>query len=82
MIVTPEAPVNAVKNAHAAVQTNAKPPGIQPNIAPVNRTNRFGALLSLNKYPAKVKSGIAARNGMLAILCISIAMIIKSESCP
>ena len=43
MIVTPEAPVKAVKKAQAAIDTMARPPGNQPSSAPVRRTSRFGA---------------------------------------
>ena len=48
MIVTPDAPVKAVKKAHAVRATNASPPGIQPIIAPVNLTSLPGAPLSLS----------------------------------
>ena len=68
MIVTPDAPVNAVKNAQAARDTSASPPGIQPSKELVNLTRRFGASLSLSTYPANVNSGIAARNGISAML--------------
>ena len=44
--MTPEAPVNAVKNAQVASETIARPAGIQPSRAPVNRTRRRGAPLS------------------------------------
>ncbi len=48
MIVTPDAPVNAVKKAHAAIETIARPPGNQPSTALVRRTSRAGAWLSLS----------------------------------
>ena len=48
-MVTPEAPVNAVKNAQAAMDTMASPPGIQPSNASVSRTSRPGASLALSR---------------------------------
>ena len=49
IMVTPEAPVNAVKKAHANKDTIARPAGIQPISALVSRTSRCGAPLSLNR---------------------------------
>jgi hypothetical protein len=47
--VTPEAPVNAVKNAQATIATMASPPGRLPSSASESRTSRFGAPLSLSR---------------------------------
>ena len=81
IIVTPDAPVKAVKSAHARIDTMAKPDGIQPKKTSVKATNLFGALLSLNKYPERVKRGIADRKGISDIPIISITIAIKSISC-
>ena len=62
-MVTPDAPVKAVKIAQESSVTMARPPGSQPNKERDKSTIRFGALLSANKYPAKVKRGIASRTG-------------------
>ena len=40
MIVTPDAPVKAVNNAHATSEIIARPPGSQPSSACERRTNR------------------------------------------
>ena len=48
-MVTPEAPVNAVKKAQAASATSASPPGSQPSSARVSATSRTGAPLSLSR---------------------------------
>ncbi len=45
-MVTPDAPVNAVKNAQVTSATMAKPPGIQPKRALERLTSRLGVLLS------------------------------------
>ena len=63
MIVTPDAPLNAVKIAVVNMATTASPPGIQPNRAWARLTSRRGPWLSASRYPAKVKSGIAMRAG-------------------
>ena len=49
MMVTPDAPVKAVKKAQAASETMASPAGIQPSSALVSRTSRPGAPLSLSR---------------------------------
>ena len=51
MIVTPEAPIKAVKMAHENNATMANPPGIHPRKARDTFTNRLGALLSDKIYP-------------------------------
>jgi hypothetical protein len=60
-MVTPEPPVNAVKNEHTAAQTTAVPPGIHPTHARNMRSSRPGAPPSTNRNPASVKSGIAGK---------------------
>src|SRR5690606_33117871 len=80
MIVTPEAPVNAVKSAHTASAIIASPPGSQPSSARDRRTSRCGAPPSLSKNPANVKSGIATSTGASAIPKNSIATTDKSIS--
>src|SRR5690606_4687315 len=64
MIVTPDAPVNAVKSAHAASEIIASPPGSQPSSACDKATSRRGALPSLKRNPANVKSGMATSTGV------------------
>ena len=49
IIVTPEAPVKAVKIAHETSVTMPSPPGSQPKKALDRFTNLFGVLLSANK---------------------------------
>src|SRR3972149_9123681 len=66
-MVTPDAPVNAVKNAHVATTTIASPPGIHPNIACASFTSRLGELLSARQYPANVNNVIAIRVGVSVI---------------
>ena len=53
MIVTPEAPVNAVNNAQATSEMIASPPGNQPSSACDRRTNRAGACPALNRKPGE-----------------------------
>ena len=60
-MVTPEPPVNAVKNAHTTAATTAVPPGIQPKNARNTRSSRCEALPSDSRKPVSVKSGIAAQ---------------------
>ena len=64
MIVTPDAPVKAVNNAHATSEMIARPPGNQPRSACERRTNRAGACPALNRNPANVNSGIATSTGV------------------
>jgi hypothetical protein len=45
-MVTPEAPVKAVKSAQLLSDTMARPPRSQPSSARVARTRRSGARLS------------------------------------
>jgi len=68
MIVTPEAPVNAVKKAHATNATIANPPGSHPRIAREKLTIRTEARLSARMNPAKVNSGMVYKTGLLANL--------------
>ena len=62
-MVTPEPPVNTVKNEHSTAQTTAVPPGIQPNNARNTRSSRSDARPSASRNPASVKSGIAGSVG-------------------
>src|SRR3972149_5692581 len=78
MIVSPVAPVNAVKTAQVISAMIDNPPGNQPKIASESLINLLGAPLSERRYPAKVKSGIATRMGVVAIRYIS--MIMAEES--
>jgi hypothetical protein len=78
MIVSPVAPVRAVKMAQVTRAMIDNPPGNQPMIASENLINRLGVPLSERRYPAKVKRGIATRIGVVAIRCIS--MIMAEES--
>jgi hypothetical protein len=78
MIVSPVAPVNAVKMAQVARAMIDSPPGNHPKIASESLINRLGAPLSERRYPAKVKRGIATRTGVVAIRYIS--MIMAEES--
>jgi hypothetical protein len=60
-IVTPDPPVNSVKNAHNVAAATAVPPGIQPNSARSARRSRSDDFPSASRNPVSVKSGIAAR---------------------
>ncbi len=63
MIVTPEAPLNAVNMAVEKRATTASPPGIHPKSDSASLISRFGALLSARRNPANVKSGMAISAG-------------------
>jgi hypothetical protein len=78
MMVRPVAPVRAVKAEQVMRAMMDNPPGNQPRKASVNPINLLGAPLSERRYPAKVKSGIATRMGVVAIRYIS--MIMAEES--
>src|SRR3989304_800387 len=78
MMVSPVAPVRAVKAEQVIRAMMDNPPGNQPRKASVNPINLLGALLSERRYPAKVKRGMATRMGVVAIRCIS--MIMAEES--
>jgi predicted hotdog family 3-hydroxylacyl-ACP dehydratase len=62
-IVTPDPPVNAVKNVQRIAQTTAVPPGIQPNHARNTRSIRVEAVASARMNPASVNSGMAGSVG-------------------
>src|ERR1700730_7222198 len=62
-IVTPDPPVNTVKNEQSTAQTTAVPPGIQPKNARNTRSRRSEALPSASRNPASVNSGIAGSVG-------------------
>ena len=63
MIVTPDAPLKAVKTAVEKTATTARPPGIHPKSACARLTSRFGPWLSARTYPANVNSGMAMSAG-------------------
>ena len=73
-IVTPDPPVNAVKNPHRKTMITGVPPGIQPNNSRNTFTNRSEALLSASKYPARVNNGIVGNVGETTILYASAGM--------
>ena len=62
-MVTPDPPVNTVKNEQRMAQTTAVPPGIQPNHARNTRSNRADAPPSASRKPASVNIGMAGRVG-------------------
>ena len=64
-MVTPEPPVNTVKNAHSIAQTTAVPPGNQPKRPRNTRSRRCGAPPSASSTPTRVKSGIDASVGLV-----------------
>ena len=66
-MVTPEPPVNAVKNPHNNRITTGVPPGNQPNSTLNTLTKRSDASLSAKIYPARVNNGIVARWGETTI---------------
>jgi len=78
IMVSPVAPVRAVKMAQANKEIIDSPPGNQPRSAFDNLISLLGVPLSERRYPAKVKSGIAIKIGVVAIRYISI--IIAEES--
>ena len=78
MIVSPVAPVSAVKMAQVTRAMIDNPPGNQPKIESESLINLLGAPLSERRYPAKVKRGMATRIGVVAIRYIS--MIMAEES--
>ena len=61
-IVTPDPPVNVVKNAHRAAVTTAVPPGIHPKNARNSLSSRSEACPSASRNPASVKRGMAGRS--------------------
>ena len=80
MIVTPDAPVKAVKKAQAIRTTSGTPPGIPPSSARDSRANRFGVSPLARMKPAKVNSGMAIRVGDAAIRYNSIKIAAGSIS--
>ncbi len=64
-MVTPEPPVNTVKNAHNIAHTTAVPPGNQPKSERNTRSSRCGAPPSASSTPTSVKSGIDASVGLV-----------------
>jgi len=77
-IVIPVAPVNAVKIEQIMRAMIDSPPGNQPRTASKSLKTLWGALLSERRYPAKAKSGMATRIGVVAMRYIS--MIMAEES--
>ena len=73
-MVTPEPPVKAVKNPHKSTIITGVPPGIHPNNSLKTDTSLTDALLSANKYPAKVKSGMVGNVGDTTILYVSVGI--------
>ena len=71
MMVTPDAPVKAVKKAQIINPTIATPPGIQPKQASQNRKSLLGELDSAMRNPERVNKGIVKMVGVLAIRYIS-----------
>ena len=71
-IVTPEAPVKAVKRAQSRRVIIVRPPGSQPRKIRENWSIRCGALLSERRIPAKIKSGRETSRGVSANRDISI----------
>ena len=67
-IVTPDPPVNAVKNPQINSTITGVPPGSHPKQALKTFINLSEALLSARKYPANVKRGIVAKWGETTIL--------------
>jgi hypothetical protein len=80
MMVRPVAPVSAVKMEQIMRAMMDRPPGSQPRMASESLNTLWGALLSERRYPAKAKSGMATRIGVVAILYIS--MMMAEESMP
>ena len=62
-IVTAEAPVNDVKNAHTSTVATAAPPGSQPAASWNTATRRVGVLPRASSVPASVKRGIVGSSG-------------------
>jgi hypothetical protein len=58
--VTPDPPVNNVKNAQSVAAATAVPPGAQPTQARNTRSSRSDDFPSASRKPASVNSGIAA----------------------
>ena len=80
MMVTPEAPVKAVKKAQATRTTRDTPPGMPPRIACDRRANRSGVFPLARMNPAKVNRGMAINVGDPAILYNSIKIAAESIS--
>ena len=74
-MVTPLAPVRAVKNAQATSAAMALPPGSQPAAASRKFIIRCGAPEAVSTHPTMVNSGKATRIGMVARRFISIKMV-------
>src|SRR3990170_7040996 len=73
-IVTPDAPVNVVKNVQTSTVTTASAPGIQPNIARKSGTRRWEELPAVRMCPAKVNRWIVASVGEVTSRYISTGM--------
>ena len=79
-IVTPEAPVKAVKKAQTKKETIASPAGIHPITKDVNLTSLDERPLSANTYPEKVKRGSAKSIGVSIKRYNSIAITVSGTS--
>ena len=66
-MVTPEAPVRAVKTAQAKKATIANPLGIIPKTLWKTATNLCEVPAALKTYPLKVNSGRATNKGVSTI---------------
>ncbi|MNC93315.1 hypothetical protein D3C83_99140 [compost metagenome] len=66
--MTPDPPVNTVKNEHTKAHTTAVPPGIQPNQARNTATSRSEDLPSASTKPASVNRGMAGSISFVARL--------------
>jgi len=65
-MVTPDAPVKAVKKAHDTMPAMASPPGIQPSRALKSLSRRCGPPPAAMVIPAKVNKGMVIKLGWLA----------------
>ena len=74
-MVTPLAPVRAVKKAQEHKAAIANPPGSHPSNASMKFMIRWGAFVSVSRQPTKVNSGRATRTGMDPNRFISIRII-------
>src|SRR4030042_5910608 len=81
MIVSPVAPVRAVKVAQVTRAMIDSPPGNQPKIALESLISLLGVPFSERRYLAKVKRGMATKIGVATIRFISMITAEKSI-CP
>ena len=67
MIVTPEAPVTAVKRADTQTVEMAIPPGSQPVHALTRRTSLWAAPPAARMEPARANNGILGSTGCVKV---------------